>query len=173
MADMLVRLYALPEIGELRERLNDEQIYVRRADTGEMWQIPKWVTEQFNASWAAGSQWSIARDPISCFVAVERLPVTAESDDPYDNVPPERLIGFACYDAAGKGIFGALGVHRDYRRRGIGRLLTVRALEAMREEGYVYGVIGWAGDPEFYANAVGATIIEGSEPGSFVKRLVV
>ncbi len=34
-------------------------------------------------------------------------------------------------------------------------------------KGYAYAVIGWAGPTEFYEKTVGATIIEGSEPGIF------
>jgi hypothetical protein len=37
----------------------------------------------------------------------------------------------------------------------------------MKAEGYAYAVIGWAGPQEFYARLVGATVIEGSEPGIY------
>jgi hypothetical protein len=42
----------------------------------------------------------------------------------------------------------------------------------MATERYAYAVIGWAGSPEFYQKAVGAILIENSEPGIFRGELV-
>jgi hypothetical protein len=42
----------------------------------------------------------------------------------------------------------------------------------MRDEGYAYAQIGWAGPTKFYEKIVGATIIEGSEPGGYRGKLV-
>ena len=41
----------------------------------------------------------------------------------------------------------------------------------MRAEGYAYAIIGWASSIEFYQKAVGATVIEGSEPGIYPPAL--
>ena len=53
------------------------------------------------------------------------------------------------------------------RGRGIGKALVLAALHAMRAEGYAYAIIGWASSVDFYRKAVGATVIEGSEPGIY------
>ena len=37
----------------------------------------------------------------------------------------------------------------------------------MRAEGYAYAIIGWASSVDFYRKAVGAIVIEGSEPGIY------
>ena len=40
-------------------------------------------------------------------------------------------------------------------------------MEAMRDEGYAYAIIGGAGPVKFYSKVVGAEIIEGSVPGIY------
>ena len=55
--------------------------------------------------------------------------------------------------------------------RGIGKALLLASLLAMRESGYVYGIIGGAGPIEFYQKTVGATIIVDSEPGIYTDLL--
>ena len=172
MSDMLVKLYALPDHTPLLATLAQQQIFIRPAQTGERHQITEWVATHFNDSWAAGCDWSILRNPISCYIAVERLPAPPNGRTPYERVPPEQLIGFVCYDPAGKGIFGPLGVHPHNQKQGIGRALSLVALDAMKWEGYVYAIIGWAADPTYYAKAVGATLIPDSEPGTFGTRLI-
>src|SRR5712691_7465086 len=104
--------------------------------------------------------------PISCFMAVETIRTSAPTQGSYD-LPPERLLGFACYNVASKGMFGAMGVDEAYRRQGLGTALLLACLHAMQDEGYAYAIIGWAGSVDFYARAVGATVIPDSEPGIF------
>ncbi|MDQ3474282.1 MAG: hypothetical protein M3447_11150 [Acidobacteriota bacterium] len=55
--------------------------------------------------------------------------------------------------------------------RGIGKALLLTSLLALREVGYVYGIIGGAGPIEFYEKSVGATIIADSEPGIYTDLL--
>ena len=43
----------------------------------------------------------------------------------------------------------------------------------MRAEGYAYAIIGWASSIDFYQRAVGAVVIEGSEPGIYPAPLGV
>ena len=104
MADMLVKLYALPDAGPLLERLARQSIHVRRAEPGESRTIGRWVEAHFSESLAAEVVWAIAREPISCYIAVERA-APAQSGDAYAKVPRETLIGAACFDAAGKGAY--------------------------------------------------------------------
>jgi GNAT superfamily N-acetyltransferase len=171
MADMLVKLYALPDAALYLGELNAQAILIRQAQPGEKRVVTDWVKQHFPDSWAVGCEWAITRDPISCYIAVEKDASFVPSGDPY-SLPKEKLIGFACYDAANKGVFGAMGVQEDYRGRGVGRALLLVSLHAMAAERYAYAVIGWAGSPEFYQKSVSATLIEGSEPGLFRGTLV-
>jgi GNAT superfamily N-acetyltransferase len=102
---------------------------------------------------------------------VKHAPAVASQSNPYVH-PDEALIGIACYDATRRGMFGPEGVHEAYRGRGIGKALLLACLHAMKDERYAYAVIGWAGPVEFYAKTVGATVIEGSEPGVYRGALV-
>ena len=51
--------------------------------------------------------------------------------------------------------------------RGIGKILLIESLWALKNLGYAYGIIGGVGPEEFYKKAVNATIIEGSDPGIY------
>jgi GNAT superfamily N-acetyltransferase len=81
------------------------------------------------------------------------------------------VIGFACYNATRPDYFGPTGVLESHRRRGIGRVLLLQCLEALRAEGYAYAIIGGVGPAGFYEKAVGATLISDSEPGIYRDRL--
>lgn len=105
------------------------------------------------------------RHPSTCYIATER-DATRTAKDAYD-LPRENLIGFACYDADIRGMFGPVGVRQDRQNCGIGTALLLRTLRAMAEERYAYAVIGWAGPLQWYAREVGAIVIDGSEPGPF------
>ena len=48
---------------------------------------------------------------------------------------------------------------------------TRNVLEAMREAGYGYAAIGWAGPIDFFKKTVGATVIPDSEPGVYKNML--
>ena len=151
MPDMLVKLYDLPATNADAERLAALGVAVRRALAPEKWIVTQWVRENFSAYWTSECEVAFGRAPVACFIAVQ------------DN----RVLGFACYDATMKGFFGPTGVAPAERSRGVGRALLVAALQAMQEEGYGYAIIGAVGPAEFYAKAVGGTLIEGSTPGIY------
>ncbi|MBI5876179.1 MAG: GNAT family N-acetyltransferase [Chloroflexi bacterium] len=151
MPDMLVKLYDLPAGNADADRLASLAVDVRRALAPEKWIVTLWVREQFSDYWVSECETAFARAPVACFIAVQ----------------DGRLLGFACYDATMKGFFGPTGVAPDERGRGVGRALLVAALQAMRAEGYGYAIIGAVGPAEFYAKAVGATLIEDSTPGIY------
>ena len=56
-------------------------------------------------------------------------------------------------------------------KSGVGKVLLVSALNALREMGHAYGIIGGVGPADFYARTVGAMPIEGSSPGIYVDIL--
>ncbi len=171
MPDMLVKLYGLPEIGPILARLRESRIEIRRAFPVEKPTITEWVRHQFTPGWAAECEVALGNRPVSCYIAVEQRQQHTPPATPYD-LPAEVVLGFACYDATRKGMFGPEGVRQAYRGRGIGHALLLACLHAMAAEGYAYAVIGWAGSVEFYAKTVGATVIEGSEPGPYRGPLI-
>ncbi len=171
MADMLVKLYDLPDLEPALVVLREARILVRTAAPSERPTIAAWVREHFTASWAIGCETALTRDPPSLSIAVEIQSHDPDPDEPYDQ-PAELLLGFAGYDAGVRGMFGPMGVREDYRDRGIGTALLLHNLHMMRQERYAYAVIGWAGPTDFYAKTVGATIIANSAPGIFRGPLV-
>ena len=160
MADLLVRLYALPPLGPALEALAAGGIAVRRAAASERTPIVEWVRAHGSAGWADECAAAFARQPIACFVAVE------------DAGGQTRLCGMACYDAACRNFFGPELVAPECRRRGIGRALLLAALHAIRADGYAYAIIGWATAVDFYRSAVGATVIDCSTPGQYPRAFI-
>jgi GNAT superfamily N-acetyltransferase len=172
MADMLVKLYTLPEMRPLLQQLGAQGIEIRQAHPAEKQTVVLWVRRHFQELWVAECQAALEQRPVTCYLAVERDPDHHPGPSPYD-LPSERLLGFACYDVAAKGMFGPEGVREDRRGQGIGKALLLACLHAMWRDGYAYAVIGWAGPTGFYAKTVGAVPIENSEPGIFRRRLVL
>ena len=147
MADMLVRLYDLPQTTVDLPK----GVAVRRALVAERHPVTDWVTGHFGRGWADECDVAFCRLSISCFLAV--------SDG--------RPVGFCTYDSTARGILGPIGVAPSSRDRGIARCLLLATLADMRAQGYAYGVIGWVESPQFFSKTCGATPIEGSEPGLY------
>jgi predicted N-acetyltransferase YhbS len=78
-----------------------------------------------------------------------------------------RVVGFACHDATCRNFFGPTGVAPEARKGGVGTGLLFACLEAMREQGFGYAIIGGVGPADYYAKTVGAVPIAGSEPGVY------
>jgi ribosomal protein S18 acetylase RimI-like enzyme len=166
MSDLLVKLYNLPPQDELRARLHIEGIEIRRAHPADKGTIVSWVRARFEKRWADECQGALEQRPATCFIAVEHQKLAEPAGAPYVQ-GAEKLIGIACYDIVARGMFGPEGVDEAYRGRTIGKALLLAALHEMHALGYAYAVIAWAGPIDFYARTVGATVIEGSEPGPF------
>jgi predicted GNAT family acetyltransferase len=113
------------------------------------------VGEHFSPKWVSEAKVAFSRQPVSAFMATRE----------------KEILGFACYDTTGKGYFGPTGVAEGERGSGLGKALLYKALEAMREEGYAYAIIGGVGPREFYEKACGAIEIPGSDPGIFADLL--
>jgi len=151
MPDMLVKLYALPDAPSPAAFERESGVLVRRAIAPEKHVVTRWIGERFGAGWVSEAEAAFARSPISCFIAVEG----------------SALLGFACYDATMKGFFGPTGVDERERGRGVGKMLLLYALQAMKSEGYGYAIIGGAGPTAFYEKTAGAVVIPDSEPGVY------
>jgi len=156
MADMLVRLYALPDPSPSRARALQRGITIRRPASWERTLLLDWVRVAFSQGWADECAIAFAKQPPSCFVAVH----------------DSTLVGFACHDCTRPNFFGPAGVGASHRGAGVGAALTLCALAAMRDAGYAYAIIGGVGPGEFYAKVAGATPIEGSTPGIYDFSLV-
>ena len=149
--DMLVKLYDLPPSSPAFARLREEAIEIRRALAPEKHRVVAWVRENFSEGWASETEIAFARQPVSCFIAVKQ----------------GKVMGFACHDATCRNFFGPTGVASEARKSGIGTGLLFACLRAMREQGFGYAIIGGVGPEAYYAKAVGAVPIEGSEPGVY------
>ena len=151
MPDLLVNLLKLPPF----ENDSDLGFNVRRAQPFEISPVRRFVADNFSPNWADEISVGFARQPISVFVAtIDR-----------------ELAGFAAYECTRRGFFGPTGVVEAARGKGIGKVLLLAALEALREMGYVYAIIGAAGPVRFYQKTVGAIIIPDSEPGIYTDLL--
>jgi len=151
MIDMLVRLYDLPDSSALAQQAAEAGITVRHARAFEKHTVAEFAGANFSAKWASEVEVAITRQPVTCLIATRE----------------KRILGFACYDTTMRGFFGPTGVIEEARGLGLGKLLLLRSLEALREAGYAYGIIGGVGPREFYEKACGAIEIPGSDPGVY------
>lgn len=152
---MLVRLYALPDGGPLRAKLEEQGVLVRPCRPFEMHAVQEWIARTFSTRWVSEFTVAMAHQPCGCIIATRG----------------REVVGFACYDATTRGFIGPMGVDPALRQGGVGKALLVTALEQMRSLGYGYAIIGGTGPQEFYARTVGATVIEGSDPGIYADIL--
>ena len=151
-ADYLVKLYELPSSAEALERIAEEGITVHRAMGLDREKILAFVKENFADAWVGETTVALSRQPAGCFIAVR----------------DGKVVGFACYDATAKGFFGPTGTLGSLRGKGVGTALLYRTLEAMREDGYGYAVIGWVSDAlPFYRKVLDVIEIPGSFPGVY------
>lgn len=151
MPDMLVKLYDLPSSKPSIEVLAKEGITIQRAMAPDKVRILSWVGEHSTISAQGEADVCFARNPISLFLAVKE----------------KQILGYACYHATALDFFGPTRVLDSMQGKGIGKALLLRCLEAMRDEGYAYAIIGGVGPQAFYEKCVGATLIEGSTPGVY------
>jgi GNAT superfamily N-acetyltransferase len=157
MPDLLVRLYALPEVTSLVNGLAARSIRVRRAMPYEKYAVVKWVETMFSQGWAGECDVAFSNHPVSCFIATEA----------------GKIVGFACHDCTCRDFFGPTGVDENKRGIGIGKALLLSCLHAMAAQGYAYAVIGGAGPTDFFVHAVGAMPIDGSTPGIYRDQLII
>ncbi len=154
MPDMLVNLLHLPA-DDTEAALRAEGIQIRRAMAPDKQQIVQWVQAHDNAFAAGECDVCFSRIPVSAFIATHGA----------------TPVGYACYHATAPDFFGPTAVDAAYRGKGIGKALLLRCLQAMRQEGYAYAIIGGVGPAAFYTKAVGATLIPDSDPGVYANFL--
>ena len=149
--DMLVKLYDLPDSRTAFEELRAHGVNIRRALAPEKHKVSAWVRDNFSEGWASETEVAFARQPSCCFIAVNE----------------GRIVGFACHDVTCRNFFGPTGVAVEARKSGVGKGLLLACLEAMRQQGFGYAIVGGVGPAAYYSKTVGAIAIEGSEPGVY------
>ncbi len=157
MADMLVRLFELPDSTDLYKKVASQGIRIFRPMTPNKAVVFEWIKQYFGQGWANENDVSFSRVPVSSFIAYD--------DD------KKKIVGFAAYDCTAPDFFGPTGVDPEYRGKGIGAALCMKCMEALRDEGYGYAIIGSAGPKDFYRKVCGAELIENSTPGIY-KQLI-
>lgn len=151
-SDLLVKLYEVHENRELEDKLRENGIRVNRVLPPDYDTLLAFIGEHFSAGWVSESKAALANHPASCYVAIHE----------------GKIIGFACYNATAKDYFGPTGVAEEWRGKGVGTVLLLKCLLALKEEGYGYAIIGWSDDATpFYEKIVGAVEIPGSIPGIY------
>src|SRR6185369_11850452 len=118
MPDLLVNLLKLPAV----ENAGVREFNVRRAQPFELTPVRRFVSENFSPNWADEISVGFARQPISVFIATIK----------------REIVGFAGYECTRRGFFGPTGVASAARGKGIGAVLLLESLAALREMGYVY-----------------------------------
>lgn len=155
MIDMIVNLLELPDSAELYQRVEQQGIILRRARAYERHIVAGWVGEYFSPKWVSEVKVAFSRQPVTCFIATR----------------DKKILGFACVETTAKGFYGPTGVCEDARGTGIGKALLFKSMEALRDSGYVYGVIGGVGPREFYEKVCNAKEIPNSTPGLYTDIL--
>lgn len=151
MIDMLVNLYEIEEQTELKRKIKEQGIILRRARAYERHIVAEWVGEHFSPKWVSEVKIAFSRQPISCFIATR----------------DKEILGFSCIETSARGFYGPTGVSDVSRGTGIGKALLYESMFALKELGYVYGIIGGVGPREFYEKAIGAVEIPNSDPGIY------
>ena len=105
MTDMLVKLYNLPESWSSISNLIAPEIKIRKPMGSEKTRSVQWARENFGESWASEMEITFSRLPASCYIA--------QAD--------QKMVGFACYDAAALGYFGPTGVLKTSVEEGSGK----------------------------------------------------
>jgi len=157
MADMLVKLYKLPDLNTSLQQVRQNGILIKRPIGPEKYFVVEWVRSKFGNHWASEVDISFSNRPISTFIALDEK--------------ENKIVGFASYDATVRGFFGPTGVDEDYRGKGIGTALLLSCLHDMFNVGYAYAIIGDPGPVEYYKKTVNAVEIEDSYPGIYKNML--
>ncbi len=149
--DMLVKLYDIEDGASLpiEKALSEEGILIKRAMSVDLNRVVGFVREQFGDGWANECTAGLLKN--GCWIAVK----------------DKQVVGFACFEATMPDYFGPTGVLESLRGKGIGKALLLKSLLSLKERGYAYAIIGWAGPVDFYKKCVGAIPIENSIPNSY------
>ncbi len=157
MADMLVKLYNIPNSSALEEKLLEDGIRIKKALAPDRSRIIDFSKICAKDDYSDEVNAAFCNNPVTCYIATRE----------------KKIIGFACYEATARNFFGPMAVIESERKKGIGKALLLKSLESMQELGYAYAVIGWPAKSavDFYKKCAGAVMIDESSSGVY-KRMI-
>ena len=157
MADMLVKLYNIPNSHDIEKKLLKNGIRVKKALAPDRSKIIAFSRICAKDDYSDEVRAAFSNNPVTCYIATRE----------------KELIGFACYEATARNFFGPMAVLESERKKGVGKALLLKALESMRELGYAYAIIGWPANSavSFYKKCAGAIMIDEKSSGVY-KRMV-
>ncbi len=125
------------------EKLEDEvkcDYQIHRGTMNELDRVVKFVLSEFNLNWAKNVEKRFLEDNISIFYVTDE----------------EEIIGFGAFNVIADGVFGPMGVSKNYRSRNIGSKIVKTILCDMKDKKYEKVVIDDAGPIEFYERVCNA-----------------
>jgi ribosomal protein S18 acetylase RimI-like enzyme len=141
--DLLANLYEIDT-----NPSHSDEFTVSRLLSPDIYHLEAFIKRNFGPGWASEIKAGAYKSNPSVFIAKKG----------------NRILGFAGYDCTCKGFFGPIGVSPTIRSKGIGKALLLATLNAMREDGYAYAIIGdGEGKFEFYQKCCHAIKIESSQ----------
>lgn len=157
MADMLVKLYNIPNSYAVEEKLSEEGIKIKKALAPDRSRIIDFSRICAKEDYSDEVNAAFSNNPVTCYIATKE----------------KKIIGFACYEATAKDFFGPMAVLENERKKGIGRALLLRSLASMQELGYAYAIIGWPARSavDFYKKCADAIMIDEKSSGIY-KRMI-
>lgn len=124
-------------------RLIKEGIECYRPSFDEKEEILGWVAEEFYG-WIPEVTASFKDDEVSLFIARINGKIAAFSAYEVNNI--------------GTGWFGPMGTDSKLRGKGVGGVLLLQCLRAMKEVGFVKAIIPWVGAIPFYMHYVNSRV---------------
>lgn len=125
------------------EKIEDEvkcDYQIHRGTKNELDRVIQFVLSEFNSNWAKNVAKGFLEDMISIFYVTDE----------------EEIIGFGAYNVIDDGVFGPMGVSKNYRSRNIGSKIVKTILRDMKDKNYEKIVIDDAGPLEFYERVCNA-----------------
>ena len=93
MADMLAKLYNIPNSYEIEKKLLEEGIKIKKALSPDRSKIVDFSKTCANEDYSDEVKASFSNNPITCYIATKE----------------KKIIGFACYEATAKKFFWSYG----------------------------------------------------------------
>ena len=154
--DYIVNLYHSAFTEKLKKRGFNEDVVLTRVLSPQKREAIKFIRSTFSDKWASEAEMAFSQINPTIFVALKG----------------KNIVGFSCYNATAKGYFGPIGVDERYRKEGIGEALTLASLEAMKNDGYGYAIIGSAKKARtFYTRFLTIEDINSSTESSIYDRM--
>lgn len=109
----------LPEYRDEIDRLAAEGITFHRPALAEKGEVQQWLMKTFGEGWSYETGLAFRPEKVTVWIARSQ----------------GRICGFATSHATLRDYFGPTGVSPDFRRKGIGRIVLVKCLRDMQDDG--------------------------------------